>query len=348
MNRPTALLGAARAHARSLAAVALTSLALSPTVEGGPWYGVTLGLILVIAGTGSALRASSWPAWLVVTLQAVVAICRPDRGVRRRRGWVGFSAGRRRLAHLRRPRRAGVRGDRAGGRAGHRSPRASASCVVSGVVLVAWGVDVARRHAASGRPWPASPCSSSTSCPPPSCPMAFPGRSSWPPASAGCCCCSPTAGSELTRWGRPVRGSASRLQSVGGTGRRLGAAALAIAVVVPVVLPSLDEGRFGGNPTGEGGGPGSGEVAAGTQRVITVNPIVDLQAQPHPRPRTWRCCGTPPTPPPPRTCASPPSTSSTGRRGRWRRCRRRRSSRPLEGFRRRLVSTPTTVGEHSR
>ena len=48
-----------------------------------------------------------------------------------------------------------------------------------------------------------------------------------------------------------------RMHSVGGTGRRLGAAALTVAVVVPVILPSLDEGRFGGG-SGDGGG-GDGE-----------------------------------------------------------------------------------------
>jgi transglutaminase-like putative cysteine protease len=82
---------------------------------------------------------------------------------------------------------------------------------------------------------------------------------------------------ELLRWGRPVDGNtSSRLHSVGGTGRRLGAAALTVAVVVPVILPTLDDGRFGvGGSGGDGTGDGSSDPEQ--QVVLTVNPITNLR-----------------------------------------------------------------------
>ena len=48
-------------------------------------------------------------------------------------------------------------------------------------------------------------------------------------------------------------------------------------MIVPVVLPSLDDGRFGGGSGGDGGsGKGSG-ASAGDAPIIKVNPIADLQ-----------------------------------------------------------------------
>ncbi|MGK5632522.1 transglutaminaseTgpA domain-containing protein, partial [Streptomyces sp. URMC 123] len=54
------------------------------------------------------------------------------------------------------------------------------------------------------------------------------------------------------------------------TGRRIGALALGIALVVPVALPSLGGGLFGRPGTGEGAGTGGGTISA-------VNPLVSLQ-----------------------------------------------------------------------
>ena len=82
---------------------------------------------------------------------------------------------------------------------------------------------------------------------------------------------------ELMRWGRPVDDQGSnRLHSIAGTGRRLGAAALTVAVIVPVLLPSLDDGRFGfgggdeGSTGGDGGG--AGVYRAGRKRHGRVHP----------------------------------------------------------------------------
>lgn len=60
-------------------------------------------------------------------------------------------------------------------------------------------------------------------------------------------------------------------EPLGMVGRRIGAAALGVALLVPWLVPGLDEGVFG-----RGGGGG---VGAGTGRtVLTVNPFVSLQA----------------------------------------------------------------------
>ncbi|THA58539.1 DUF4129 domain-containing protein [Streptomyces sp. A0958] len=88
----------------------------------------------------------------------------------------------------------------------------------------------------------------------------------------------------LSQWGRvfagaarPRGGSSGGLEASGGrahapvrTGRRIGALALGIALVVPAALPALDSGLLTG--TGSGGGKGSG---GGT--ISAVNPLVSLQ-----------------------------------------------------------------------
>ncbi len=82
----------------------------------------------------------------------------------------------------------------------------------------------------------------------------------------------------LGRWGRTLSLRAgdpmqpAPLQ-VGGTGRRLGAMALVVAVGVPILLPAFSEGILGSGAgsDGEGGGPSS------LRRAVAVNPIVDLK-----------------------------------------------------------------------
>ncbi|MEU6994819.1 DUF3488 and transglutaminase-like domain-containing protein [Streptomyces sp. NPDC046465] len=88
----------------------------------------------------------------------------------------------------------------------------------------------------------------------------------------------------LSQWGR-VFGGAARppgrvsggLESDGGalapvrTGRRIGALALGIALVVPLALPALDGGLLDGN----GGAGGDGSGGGGT--ISAVNPLVALQ-----------------------------------------------------------------------
>ncbi|MFG2519268.1 DUF3488 and DUF4129 domain-containing transglutaminase family protein [Streptomyces sp. NPDC048527] len=88
----------------------------------------------------------------------------------------------------------------------------------------------------------------------------------------------------LSQWGRVFGGTARSTDRAGGsaqstadavapvrTGRRIGALALGIALVVPLVLPALDGGLLG--PSGTGTGVGSG----GGGTISAVNPLVSLQ-----------------------------------------------------------------------
>lgn len=81
----------------------------------------------------------------------------------------------------------------------------------------------------------------------------------------------------LTHWGRPISFAtdpgtdALHTASLSAAGRRVGAAVVGIAVVVPALLPGLPENVFG-NGSGIGGsGDGDGQV------ISTDNPIVDLK-----------------------------------------------------------------------
>lgn len=81
----------------------------------------------------------------------------------------------------------------------------------------------------------------------------------------------------VTRWGRPMRFSPgdewrddAQTAPLAQLGRRVGAAALGIALVVPAVLPEISMGTFG-----FGGGP-FGRGTGGGEQVSVVNPILDL------------------------------------------------------------------------
>ncbi len=112
-------------------------------------------------------------------------------------------------------------------------------------------------------------------------------------ARAGCgscsprpatCCCVAEGRDRLSQWGRVFGGPARAPGRVSGgldsgsgviapvrTGRRIGALALGIALVVPLALPALDGGLLGGS-----GGPGGGGSGGGGT-ISAVNPLVALQ-----------------------------------------------------------------------
>jgi transglutaminase-like putative cysteine protease len=81
-------------------------------------------------------------------------------------------------------------------------------------------------------------------------------------------------GDRVGRWGTPMRAARSERpddSSLGRVGRRIGAAALGIAVVVPAIIPGLDARLVGG-----GGGAG-GSGGGGTRTTTTYNPITKLR-----------------------------------------------------------------------
>lgn len=83
-------------------------------------------------------------------------------------------------------------------------------------------------------------------------------------------------GDRVSRWGTPLRAAApdrgARYDdtSLGRVGRRIGAAALGVAVVVPAFVPGLDTRLLGGS----GGGDGTGD---GSRTTTTYNPITRLR-----------------------------------------------------------------------
>jgi transglutaminase-like putative cysteine protease len=90
-------------------------------------------------------------------------------------------------------------------------------------------------------------------------------------------------GARVSRWGAPLRpaapppGLAYDDAGLGRVGRRIGAAALGVAVVVPAMIPGLDTRLVGVNGFGAGFG--------GASSTTTYNPITELAgqlSQPHP------------------------------------------------------------------
>ena len=82
----------------------------------------------------------------------------------------------------------------------------------------------------------------------------------------------------ISRWGRPMRNTVSRANwtpsaetaPLGQVGRRVGATALGLAVVIPAILPTVSSSPFGFGNGGIGGGSGGGT------KVAVINPIVEL------------------------------------------------------------------------
>ncbi|MEU1366158.1 DUF3488 and transglutaminase-like domain-containing protein [Streptomyces sp. NPDC005803] len=78
------------------------------------------------------------------------------------------------------------------------------------------------------------------------------------------------AGAAVPRGGGLSSGTGGRALAPVRTGRRIGALALGIALVVPAALPALDSGLLAGTGGGNGKGGGGGTISA-------VNPLVSLQ-----------------------------------------------------------------------
>jgi transglutaminase-like putative cysteine protease len=260
------------------AAVALTACALAPTLADGPWIASTLTVIAAVALTGGVMRAWAWPGWIVVITQGAILIMVITWMYARDAAWFGVIPGPDTWPVFRALSEAGSFVIEQETAPVPVTPGVQ-FLVVIGVAAIAWLVDATavtyRQATIAGVPLltlylvPA---------------VVLPNGVPWPLfllAGAGWLLLLLTDGRrELMRWGRPIDGEASgRLHSVGGTGRRLGAAALTVAVVVPVVLPSLDDGRFGlGAGDGDGAGSGSNDEVDPTRNVVvTVNPIVNLR-----------------------------------------------------------------------
>jgi transglutaminase-like putative cysteine protease len=83
--------------------------------------------------------------------------------------------------------------------------------------------------------------------------------------------------SRLSRWGRRISGIAQldgaepiEASALGQAGRRIGLTVIAVAALLPALLPSLPEGVFGTGISGSGSGGGGGGASVGR------NPMVDM------------------------------------------------------------------------
>ncbi len=276
MTGRRALLHQLRPTLAAAAAVALTTVALSPTVTGGPWFAKSLMAIATVAVVGAFSRALSLPAWAVIAAQGIALLLLLTlffAGDAARFGVLPGGDVWREFGNLVRDGNVVITEEIA-------PVTATAGIqflVVGGVALVAWTVDAiavsGRRAALAGIPLLALYLVPAT---------VLPDGVPWPlflAAGVGWLILLLEDGRvALSRWGRPIDGGTDgKVHSIGGTGRRLGAAALTVAVIVPVILPSLDDGRFGGGSGDGSEGNGDGDSSASARTVITINPITDLQ-----------------------------------------------------------------------
>lgn len=259
-------------------ATVLTALSLAPTIETGGWLVTAVFLVAVVAASAGLARHLSAPRWLVTVVAltgwALTLTAQFARGVAVL-GVIPGPGAWHRLTDL-------VRGGaETVWQVGPPVPAEPGLVlvVVGGVGLVAVVVDAIavtwRRPAAAGLPLfvlylvPAS---------------VLPDGVPWPLfvlAALGWLALLLSEGrARLRSWGRIVSAhDDSRTPSsvaVAATGRRLGAVALAAAVVVPVLLPMLSHGVMGARGDGGGDGPGDGTPSA-TRRVVTINPLVTLK-----------------------------------------------------------------------
>ena len=253
-------------------AVALTAAALTPVFESAAWAPRVLGAVLVVTLAGLAARRLAVPIALqpIITLVALgYYLCGAFAGGTFRLGLVPGSATLHAVQTVVHQGRVDV------AQLGPPVP-AHAGLVLlcaAGVGAVAVTVDllavVLSRAAVAGLPLLllfAVPSG------------LVPGGVGWLPFSLG------AAGwlglllvegaDRVGRWGAPLqaarpstRSSFDDEASLGRVGRRIGAAALSLAVIVPALLPGLDARLLGG--TGSGSGTGTGARTATTYNPIT-------------------------------------------------------------------------------
>ncbi len=258
-------------------AVVLTMLALAPTLTGGPWFVKSLMAVATVAVIGAVGRALSVPAWAVIATQGVgllLLLTQLFAGDAARFGILPDADVMSAFTDLARDGNVVITEEIA-------PVTATAGIqflVVGGVGLVAWVVDAiavsGRRAALAGIPLLALYLVPAT---------VLPDGVPWEwflAAGVGWLILLLEDGRvELSRWGKSIDGGTdNKVHAIGGTGRRLGAAALAVAIVVPVILPSLGDGRFGGGSASDQNGSGGvGGSSASATTVVTINPITDLQ-----------------------------------------------------------------------
>lgn len=268
--------GSLRLPVAAALATVLSAICLGDVFVTGSWFLPSAFSVVLVAAAGEGARRLGAPRLLVPVISLVVLLCYLVARYARAEALLWVLPTPDALAQLRDLARAGNESI-----AHYAAPIALLPEVelfaVAGVGLVAVAVDTLavtmRRVSLAGLPLLALytvPASVS------------PSGVSWPAFALGGAgylgLLLAEARERLSRWGRPLRFSSTRTEWQGEVetaplaqvGRRVGAAALGLALVVPVLLPDIDAGAlgFGGAGLGRGGGSGS--------RVAVINPIIDL------------------------------------------------------------------------
>jgi transglutaminase-like putative cysteine protease len=262
--------GQARLAVAGVIATCLTALSLIPLLDGWAWVAPTLVVVLVVAGTGAAVRAVT-RLWPLVALAQVAALAVVVTAL--------FARGSAILSVVPTPASTARLGDLLQAAVQVSRQNAAPVPTVTGVILIiALGVGLVgllvdltavslRQPAVAGLPLLATYC----------VPAAIlPGGMTWwlfvLAALGFLLLVSADAGDQVQTWGRMLRGSGTPTWWRRGTlagGRRVALGALALAVAVPIVVPGLDDQPLTG---GRGAGKGSG-----TDHITVVNPILTLR-----------------------------------------------------------------------
>ncbi len=259
-------------------AVALTSAALTPVFDDLGWAPRVFGAVIVVALTGLAARRLEVPTALQPAIGLLALgyyLCAAFVGGTLRLGLIPAGASLHALLQVAREGRLDVT------RFGPPVPTHTGMVLLAaaGVGAVALVVDllavVLSRAAVAGLPLLLLFAIPSA---------LVPGGLGWLPFSLGAAgwlgLLLVEGGDRVGRWGAPLaaalptnRSAVDDDTSLGRVGRRIGAAALSLAVVVPALLPGLDGRLLGG---GSGTGPGAG---GGSRTATTYNPITRLHAE---------------------------------------------------------------------
>lgn len=254
-----------------LVASLLTALTLVPLIRGTGWLSAAFAMLAVVAAVGVLLRQVI-RVWPVVVAGQGVALALTVTALFARDSTVwGPLPGPETLADLQHLLSAGLEVTR------RQTPPVEATrglilLAAGGVSLVGFAVDVIavslRRPAVAGLPLLAVYCVPTA---------VLPGGLDWPyfvlAGTGFLILVGADAGDRVRDWGR-VLGDGPREELPPGAplrgARRVGAVSLAVAAVVPALIPGLGD-RLVGPPSG----PGAGDGDESTIRVV--NPILDLR-----------------------------------------------------------------------
>lgn len=264
MSRPD------RTRMLGVLATLLTSCTLTPLIQGTTWLLELLLVLVAVTVVGIGVSRLTRRAWLALPAQLVAVLLSLTWLYALPEAVLGVLPGPTALARL-----VELVGEGLVVTDTSAPPVAAADglrlVVVGGLVLVALAVDVVavvlRQPAAAGLPLLAIYCVPAA--------LVRGGLSWWwfGVAAAGfLLLVAADAGDRVARWGRVVRGRSASGDSrapMAATGRRVGAASVVAAILLPALVPGLSESLIGGSGRGDGEG--------GSSTISVVNPMLSLR-----------------------------------------------------------------------